>query len=85
MSTISSINRKFDENGTVEGLPHSDRRSVILSEEKLDEIEEMVTSTPQLSIRQGAAQVGISKSSYQLAMKQLHFKPYHPALSVALN
>ncbi len=74
ITTISLINRKFDENGTFDDLPHSGRRSVILSEKKLDEIEDMVTNTPQLSIRQGAAQADISKSSYQLATKQLHFK-----------
>ncbi|CAF1096118.1 unnamed protein product [Didymodactylos carnosus] len=85
LTTISSINRKFDEDGTLESLPRSGRPSSVLFEEKLDEIEEMVTSNPQLSIRQGAAQAGISKSSYQVAIKQLNFKPYRPTLIVELN
>jgi hypothetical protein len=80
--TILSTNRKFDETGTVEDLPRSDRPVTILSEEKL---EEMVNNSPRLSIRQGAAQAGISKSSYQVAMAQLNFKPYHPTLIVGLN
>ncbi|CAF1227103.1 unnamed protein product [Didymodactylos carnosus] len=71
LTTISSINRKFDEDGTLESLPHSGRSSSVLSEEKLDEIEEMVTGNPQLSIRQGAAQAGISKNSYQVGMQRL--------------
>lgn len=40
----------------------------------------MVTSNPRFSIRSGADEVGISKSSYQVAMKQLGFKPYGPIL-----
>ena len=59
LTTISSINKKFDESGTIENLPRSGRPSSVLSEEKLDEIEEMVTSNPRFSIRSGADQVGI--------------------------
>jgi hypothetical protein len=38
-----------------------------------------------LTIRQDAAQASISKSSYQVAMEQLHFKPYRPTLIVDFN
>ncbi|CAF4233993.1 unnamed protein product [Rotaria sp. Silwood2] len=83
--TVLSTNRKFDETGTVEDLPRSGRPVSILSEEKLEEIEEMVNDNPRLSIREGAARAGISKSSYQIAMTQLNFRPYHPTLIVDLN
>lgn len=33
-----------------------------------------------MSIREGAAHTSISKSSHQIAMTQLNFKPYHPTL-----
>lgn len=72
------------ENGSREDLPRSGRPT-ILSEEKLKEIEEIVIGNLQLSIRQGAVQAGISKTRYQAAMKQLHFKPYRPTLIVDLN
>ncbi|CAF3965972.1 unnamed protein product [Rotaria sordida] len=45
----------------------------------------MVTTNPQVSIRLGAGQAGIGKTSYHVAMKQLHFKPYPPTLIVELN
>jgi hypothetical protein len=61
--TILSVNRKFDEPGTIEDLPRGGRSSTVLSEEQFKEIEEVVISNPRLSIRQGAAQAGISKSS----------------------
>ncbi|CAF5082377.1 unnamed protein product, partial [Rotaria sp. Silwood1] len=45
----------------------------------------MVIRSPRLTIRQDVFEAGISKSSYQIAMKQLGFKPYHPTLVVGLN
>ncbi|CAF2981401.1 unnamed protein product [Rotaria sp. Silwood2] len=45
LTTISLVNKKFDENGTVEDLPRSGR-STALSEEKLEKIEDMVTTNP---------------------------------------
>jgi len=54
-------------NETVEDSPRSGRPT-ILSEEKLKEIVEMVTSNLQLSIRQGGARAGISKARYQLVV-----------------
>ena len=85
LTTFSSKNRKFNENETVETLPHSGRPSTVLFEEKLDEIEGVVTSNSHLSIRQDAARVDISKSSYQVAMEQLRFEPYRPTLIVDFN
>ncbi len=83
--TILSVNRKFDETGTIEDLSRSRRPLNIFSEEKLEEIEEMAVNSPRLTIRQGATQAGTSKSSYQVAMEQLHFKPYRSTLIVDLN
>lgn len=79
------MNRKFDETGAIEDLPQSGLPSSVLSEEKLEEIEELVVKSPRLSAQQGAAQSGISKSSYQRAMERLNFKPYRPTLIVQLN
>ena len=84
-AAILSVNKKFDEKGTVEDLSRSGPPITILTEEKLEEIQTIVSENPRLSVRQGAFEVGISKSSYQVAMKQLGFKPYHPTLIVDLN
>lgn len=85
VDTILSVNRKFDENGVVEDLPRSGPPLSVLSEEKLEEIEELVINNPRLSVREGAARAEISKSTYQRAMKKLNFKPYRPTLIVQLN
>lgn len=45
----------------------------------------MVTTNPNLSIRQGSSQADISRSRYHVAMAKLHLRPYHPTLSVNLN
>ena len=75
-----SVNRKFDETRVVKDLPRS-----ALFEEKLKEMEELVINSPRLSVRQGAAQAGISKSTYQSVMEKLNFKPDRPTLIVHLN
>ena len=56
-------------------------RSTILSEAKLEGMEEMVSTNLQLFIRRGAVQAEIRK----IAMKQFHFKPYRPTLIVYPN
>ena len=45
----------------------------------------MVTSNSHLSIRQGAARVDITKSSYQVAMEHLRFEPNRSTLIVDCN
>ncbi|CAF3853183.1 unnamed protein product [Rotaria sp. Silwood1] len=59
VDTILSVNRKFDENGVVEDLPRSGPPLSVLSEEKLEEIEELVINNPRLSVREGAARAEI--------------------------
>ncbi|CAF2008707.1 unnamed protein product [Rotaria magnacalcarata] len=85
LSTISAVNQRFEETGSVEDLQRSGRPVTTLTADKLEEIEEMVTTSPNLSVRQGSVQAGISKSSYHDAMNILHLKPYHPSLIVNLN
>jgi hypothetical protein len=82
LATILAVNQRFEETGSVEDLQRSGRPVTILTEDKL---EEMVTSSPNLSVRQGSAQACISKTSYHVAMNKPHLKPYHPSLIVDLN
>ncbi|CAF3174366.1 unnamed protein product, partial [Rotaria sp. Silwood2] len=75
----------FIENGSVENLARGGRPSTIFSEEKLEEIKKMIINNPSLSIRQGTAEAGISKSRYQVVKKQLYSKPYRPTLILGRN
>ena len=50
LSTISAVNQRFDETGSVEDLARSGRPASALTEDKLEEIKEMVTTSPNLSI-----------------------------------
>jgi hypothetical protein len=85
LATILTVNQRFEETGSVEDLQRSGRPVTTLTEDKLKEIEEMVTSHSNLSVRQGSAQAGISKTSYHVAMNILHLKPYHSSVIVDLN
>ena len=85
MSTISAVNKNFDKTGSVEGLARSGRSASALTENKLEEIKEMVTTSPNLSVREGSAQTDVSIGSCHTAMTKLHFKPYHSTLIVTLN
>ena len=50
VTTVLSVNRKFDETGAAEDLPRSGPPSSVLCEEKLEEIEELVIKSPRLSV-----------------------------------
>ena len=85
MSTFSAVNQRFDETRSVEDLALSGRQKCALTEYKLKEIKEKVTTSPNLSVQEGSAQAGVSIGSYHPATTKLHFKPCHPTLIVALN
>lgn len=48
---ILVIHQKFDEIGSIEDLQCSVCPATVLTEEKLEEIEDMITISPNLSIR----------------------------------
>ena len=50
-----------------------------------DKLEEIITTSPNLSIREGYAQTNVSIGNYQTARTKLHFKLYHSTLLVALS
>ena len=85
LSTISTVNQKFDETGSVEALVRSGRLVSALTEDKLEEIKETVTTSLNLSVPEGSAQADVSIGSYHTVMTKLHFKSYHLTLIVALN
>ena len=85
LSTICAVNQRFDETESVEDLVCRGRLASALTEDKLEEIKEIVTTSPNLLVREDSAQAGISIGSYHTPTIKLHFKPYHPTLIVTLN
>ena len=75
------MNQRFDETGSVEDLARSGRPASVLTEDKLEEIKEMVTTSPNLPVREVSAQGGVSIGSYHTAMTKLHFKAALPSNS----
>ena len=74
-TTIYRLVKKFNDTGSVQNKkPQVNKR--VLTEEKLDEIGFRLEQSPQKSLRRLAQQVGVSKSSVQLATKLLKLKPY---------
>ena len=71
LATITSVNQRFNETGSVANLPPTGRPAIVLTEEKLEEIQHMVYSNRRLSIRQDCAQAGINKSRYHSAIQKL--------------
>ena len=84
-STISAVNQRFVQTGSVEDLACSGRLPSALTEDKVEEIKEMITVSTNISVREGSAQARVSVNRYHTAMAKLHFKLYHPTLIVALN
>jgi hypothetical protein len=84
-NTILSVNRKFEETGSVEDAPRSGRPVSVLTEEKLEEIKESRERSPQRSTTRGSAEHGISRTSYLRAMDKLDLKCFHPQSVVQLN
>lgn len=82
VSTILSVNWKFDETGPLKDVSCSGQPVSVLPEKKL---EEPIIQNLQLSIRQDAAETSASKTTGQAAMKLLNFKPHRSTLIVDLN
>ena len=84
LATTTAVNQRCNKTGSLEGLPHTGRLATALTE-KLEEIQDMVDTNPQLSIRQGSIRADISTNQYHAAMRKLQLKSYHPTLVVDLN
>ena len=71
LATMTAVNQRFNEIGNVGNLPRTSRSAAVLTEEKFEEIQYVVDSNPQFSIRQGSAQAGIGKSRYHSAFNKI--------------
>ena len=85
LATITAVNQRFNKTGSVEDLPRTGQPATVLTEEKLEEIQDMVDNNPRLSIPQGSIQSSISRSRCHAAMQKLQLKSYHSTLIADLN
>lgn len=84
-ATILSLYNKFKETGSVHDLERSGPPPSVVTEEKAEEVRNLLAATPYTSIRRGAAQIGISKSSYNRILNKLDFHKYRPYKCVELS
>ncbi|CAF4075045.1 unnamed protein product [Rotaria sp. Silwood2] len=83
--TIKAIYDKFIETGSVHDRERSGRPS-LMTTEKLDEIEEVLSDNAMVSVRRVSQEVNLSKSTVHLAMRNvLGYKPYKMHLTQQLD
>ncbi|CAF3997062.1 unnamed protein product, partial [Rotaria sp. Silwood1] len=83
--TIKAIYDKFIETGSVHDRERSGRPS-LMTTEKLDEIEEVLSDKAMVSVRRVSQEVNLSKSTVHLAMRNvLGYKPYKMHLTQQLD
>ncbi|CAF1446539.1 unnamed protein product [Rotaria sp. Silwood1] len=83
--TIKAIYDKFIETGSVHDRERSGRPS-LMTTEKLDEIEEILSDNAMVSVRRVSQEVNLSKSTVHLAMRNvLGYKPYKMHLTQQLD
>lgn len=85
VSTIHRNVHKFEANGSVK-MQHKPHDRPIRTPENLQAVADLVATTDgPLSTRRGAAQLGISQTSYCRALKDVGLKCYRPQLVVDLH
>ncbi|CAF1169002.1 unnamed protein product [Rotaria sp. Silwood1] len=82
---IYKLAKKFDDTGSVEDSPRSDRPATVRTEENIQLVSEAFARNPQICQRRASLRLGISRTSLQRFMQDLNLKPYKPRLLQALN
>ncbi|CAF1341114.1 unnamed protein product [Rotaria sp. Silwood1] len=77
--------RKFDETGSVEDEPRSDRPRSVSTDENKQRVRAAYEESPGTSLRSASLDLNLSKISLQRMMKELGLKPYRPQLLHALS
>jgi transposase len=85
ISTIKDLVDKFKETGSVHDVHRSGRHRSVLTNETIQQVEDLLVYSPQTSVRNGAIDLGISKSSFHRSTTELGFRPYRPTTVVELS
>jgi hypothetical protein len=78
--TVTDVNRRFNETGSVADLPRSGRPRSSTGEENREKVEAKFTASPGTSIRKAAMQLGISRMGVQRILKEIGVRPFRPTL-----
>jgi transposase len=84
-NAISETVTRFKETGNVNDKARSGRPKTSLSEDKIIDVLAMFTRSPVKSVRKGAAEAGISKSSVYQILKKHKWHPFKVHLIQELN
>jgi hypothetical protein len=82
---ISSLVTKFRETGSVHDRDRPGRSRSVLSAETVEMVHELLINEPNTPVKAGALEVGISKTSFHRAARELGFRPYRPTTVVELS
>lgn len=85
VQTIYKIKSKMengDDNNTIKKGP---KKKPVLTQKKLDKIEELIHKTPFITYKALASEVGLSKTSTKRGVKLLNFSTYHATNYQILN
>lgn len=83
--SILSLVKNFDETGSLEDQPQSDRPRSISTDENKEGVFKAYAENPTTSQRNASSELNLSRSSLQRMMNELGLKPYRPQLLHALN
>ena len=83
--TIQRVVNKFEDTGSVNERERTGRPRSVLSNEKVQEVKNLLENNPQLSIRAGCLEAEISRASFQRAIMESGFRPFRPHHVVELS
>jgi transposase len=78
--TILSLVEKFKETGSVHDRHRSGRPRSAVTKESIENVTELLNNSSNLSIRQGAQALDMSKDSYHRAVLEAGFRPFKPTI-----
>jgi len=76
--TIRNIVKKFKETGSVHDRERSGRPRSVVTEQAKQNIREMMQEDANISIRRGAGDINMTRSSYHRAIEEAGLRPFRP-------
>lgn len=84
-NSMRDLVNKFEETGSVHDRERSGRPRSVVTQDTVKNVQKMLVDSPNTSIRTGALELEMSKTSYHRAARETGFRPYRPTTVVALS